>query len=164
MRKITGTFALVLMALGLLVSSVGATVTFDPATGTGFVGKGDVQLALGYNNKQLQDNANNLVFTYESISVTETTWTCDKDSGPQTQERANTTTRTTQGVVSGVARVNNQITGFNLNGFSGTPTSSTTTSGPSVDSCPSSWTAIDKIVGDPVVTGGGLQVNGVVLQ
>ena len=34
-----------------------ASVTFDPNTGTGFVGKGDIQVPMGWNNKQLQNNA-----------------------------------------------------------------------------------------------------------
>lgn len=36
-----------------MVGSALATVTFDPGTGTGFVGKGDVQNAFGWNNAQL---------------------------------------------------------------------------------------------------------------
>jgi hypothetical protein len=32
-------------------------VTFNETNGTGFVGKGDVQVAFGWNNKQLQTNA-----------------------------------------------------------------------------------------------------------
>jgi hypothetical protein len=42
-----------------------AAVYFDSEAGTGFVGKGDVQLAFGWNNKQLQDNAERVSFTYE---------------------------------------------------------------------------------------------------
>src|SRR5919198_969081 len=50
-----------------------AAVTFDPscpftpsnATGKcGFVGKGDVQTVLGYNNDKMQKNASKLAFTY----------------------------------------------------------------------------------------------------
>jgi hypothetical protein len=33
------------------------------ADGTGFVGKGDVQTALGWNNQKLQSNATKLAFT-----------------------------------------------------------------------------------------------------
>ena len=42
----------VLAAIAALAVSTAAlaTVTFDPATGIGFVGKGDVQLAFGWNN------------------------------------------------------------------------------------------------------------------
>jgi hypothetical protein len=58
--KVTGA---ALATLALTIPAANAAVTFDPATGTGFVGKGDVQSALGYNNTQLQKNANSLVFT-----------------------------------------------------------------------------------------------------
>lgn len=151
-------------SVALVATSASAAVTFDPSTGTGFVGKGDVQTALHYNNKQLQENANSLEFTYSSTSATETTWTCDRDGGPQSQERTNTTTTTVQGVVGTVARERNQITGFNLTGFSGAPTENTENEGPKVGSCPTFWTAIDLVEGDPVVTDGGLYVNGVLLQ
>lgn len=160
MRKLIGTFALVLMALGLLVAPASAyTLNAD---GTGFVGKGEVQTALGLNNNQLQQQAGTLVFTFESTTVSETTWTCDKDNGPQTQERERTTTTETQGVVSSIARERNQITGFNLNGFSSS-TSEVTFDGPRVGSCPSGWTAIDTVQGEPELVSSSLKVNGVAL-
>src|ERR671918_1859956 len=48
-------------------------VTVNPADGTGFVGKGDVQLIFGWNNKALQDNAGSVEFRANSTVVTETT-------------------------------------------------------------------------------------------
>lgn len=121
-----------------------AAVSFDPESGTGFVGKGDVQTALGWNNKQLQDNAGNVQFRATSEVVTEVTWECtrfDRDGNPtdQSQEREQTTTTTIQGVVSKVDRERNQITGFTLTGYSGTPTETTDTDGPAVGTCPSGW-------------------------
>jgi hypothetical protein len=47
-------------------------------------------------------------------SVEETTWTCDRDGGPQTQGRHRT--KTNQGVLDSVARERNQVTGFILAG------------------------------------------------
>jgi hypothetical protein len=41
----------------MLATAALAAVTFDVNTGFGFVGKGDVQLAFGWNNKALQTNA-----------------------------------------------------------------------------------------------------------
>ena len=58
--KVTGA---ALATLALTIPAAHAAVTFDPATGTGFVGKGAVQSALGYNNAHLQKNASTLVFT-----------------------------------------------------------------------------------------------------
>jgi hypothetical protein len=62
---------LVVAMLGMFSTSVFASVTFDPATGTGFVGKGDVQSVLGLNNAGLQAIAGNLKFAYEAVDVYE---------------------------------------------------------------------------------------------
>jgi hypothetical protein len=57
----------------LMAGPANAAVAFDPtcsltpSNGTGkcgFVGKGDVQTVLGYNNAQMQSNASKLAFTY----------------------------------------------------------------------------------------------------
>ena len=150
-----------------------ASVTFDPATGTGFVGKGDVQLALGLNNAQLQQQAGSLAFTYNASStvVTEVSWICtnDRNENLQQRERTTTTESSTVGVVNAVARVRNQITGFNLNGYVGDPvvTSSSSTEGPPLNSCPSGPWMLTTAAGDPVevssVTTDDLLVNGVAL-
>ncbi|MGI8545384.1 MAG: hypothetical protein ACR2MD_18160 [Aridibacter sp.] len=115
--------------------------------GKGFVGKGDVQLAFGWNNAALQANADIVSFALEthSSTVTEVTWVCTKDNG-NTQERARITTTESSsgGVVSALARLKNQISGFNLLGFvnpNTTPTTSTSTEGPAVSSCPTNWVA-----------------------
>lgn len=118
-----------------------------------------MQLAYGWNNSQLQSNASGLDFSYSETEVAETTWTCDRDAGPQTQERANTTTTTTQGVVDVVERDNKrQVTGFTLTGFAGGATTTSSHEGPAVGSCPTYWTAINVVAGDPVVTESGLYV------
>jgi hypothetical protein len=140
-------------------AAVMALVTFDPATGKGFVGKGDVQLVDGWNNKKLQDNAAFVEFRASSVVATATTWTCDKDTGPNTQERSNTTTTTTEGLVTTIARERNQITGFTLDGYDGDPVVSEEHDGPTVGSCPTGWTAIDLVEGPSVPSGGGLEVR-----
>jgi hypothetical protein len=75
-KIVSGTLAGLLLsgaAVVGLAGAAGAAVTFDPscpyqpsnATGAcGFVGKGDVQSALGWNNDKLQKNANTLQFSY----------------------------------------------------------------------------------------------------
>lgn len=148
-----GKSALALTLSGFM--TVAAAAVYIDDEGVGFVGKGDVQLALDWNNKSLQEcvgstdtftnsEAGCLEFRVASKTVTETTWTCDRDAGHQTQERLNTTTTVFQGVVSSLARVKQQVTGFNLNGFvDGEPTTVTETDGPAVGSCPTGWTAID---------------------
>lgn len=154
--------ASVAAATALVSTAAFAAVTFDETTGAGFVGKGDVQYTLGLNNAQVQ--AATLVFTYASTTETVTEWTCDRDAGPQTQERSSTVTSSTQGVVSAVARVKNQITGYTLSGFVGTPTTAVVaTDGPAPLSCPSGWTAINASTSTSPVGDAGLLVNGVPL-
>ncbi|HZA52459.1 MAG TPA: hypothetical protein VE549_17060, partial [Myxococcaceae bacterium] len=128
-----------------------AAVTFDPETGTGFVGKGDVQLALGYNNALLQQNADTLVFEVERTVVTEVSWECTNDRNERIQERSRTTTTEIQAVLSSVARERNQITGFFLTGYDGEPTVTSTTDGPPVNSCPAGPWSLTTPAGDPVV-------------
>jgi len=136
-----------------------AAVTFDPTTGEGFVGKGDVQYTFDWNNAQLQAKADLVGFRYASSVSVETTWTCDRDAGPQTQERANTTTTSVQGLVDTVGRLKRQITGFNLLGWDGEVSETSESDGPAVGSCPTGWTAINIVVGEPVVSG-GFEVSG----
>jgi hypothetical protein len=154
--------ALVLTVIGTAV----AAVTFDSATGTGFVGKGDVQLALNMNNKQLQDNAGSLTFAAVTSEVTEVSWTCTNTNNENTQVRERTTTTSVQGVVSSVARERNQITGFNITGYSGSATSGSTTEGNPLNSCPSGPWTLTTPAGDPEVISSTsvLTVNGVPLQ
>jgi hypothetical protein len=136
-----------------------AIVSFDPATGTGFVGKGDVQLSFGgMNNKQIQTVANSVGFRANSTSVTEVSWECTNTNNDKVQERAQTTTSSVQGIVTTVARENSKgkdgaVTGFFLNGYIGNATTtSTSTEGPAVNSCPNSngtW-FLSTAAGDPV--------------
>ncbi|HVM53172.1 MAG TPA: hypothetical protein VM262_08240 [Acidimicrobiales bacterium] len=152
------------VAAGVLVVGgiAGAAVTFDPDAGSGFVGKGDVQLALGWNNKTLQDNAASVQFRFGGEEITEVSWVCTNTNNENTQERARTTTNDTQGVVASVARERNQVTGFHLTGYSGSVTSSSTTEGPALNSCPSGPWTLTSPAGDPEVigsSGGGLEVS-----
>jgi hypothetical protein len=152
--------AVVLMLTMLLSAGAAlAAVTFDSATGTGFVGKGDVQDVFDWNNKQLQDNAGSVQFRFVSEKVEETTWTCDRDAGPQIQERNRTTTTTTQQIVDKIAREKNQITGFNLTGYSGPAQESSTTEGPPEGSCPTGWTLTEGPTTETISSSGVLQVS-----
>jgi hypothetical protein len=60
MRKIILSVA---MLGALAVPTVASASVAVDSSGNGFVGKGDVQVAFGWNNKQLQDNAKNVTFT-----------------------------------------------------------------------------------------------------
>ena len=166
-RKINLLAAVAVVGVLGVAGAAIAAVTFDSETGKGFVGKGDVQLALEWNNKQLQDNVGSVSFSYDGTTTTvdESTWTCTHPTNGNTQERGRTTTTTssTAGVVSKIARERNQITGFVLDGYSGTPTHGTPvveTDGQQLFSCPSNWTLSDPQTLDPVTTTtGGLYVR-----
>ena len=152
-------------ATALISTAAFAAVTFDAETGTGFVGKGDVQLALGLNNAQVQ--AIEPVFTYAAVIVTEVSWTCLNTNNQQTQERERTTTSSVTGLVSSTARTRNQVTGYNLSGFdTATTTSTSSTEGPPLNSCPNpNSTNVLEPAGEPTVVSstGGLFVDGVAL-
>jgi hypothetical protein len=121
----------------------------DPVDGTGFIGKGDVQLALGFNNKQLQDAANALEFRMSAVVVTEVSWVCTNSNNQNSQERERTTTTTVGGLITAVERVKNQITGFKLIGREGTESSSSETEGNPLNSCPSGPWTLTTPAGDP---------------
>lgn len=146
-RKWTLALALVVIGAGVAL----AAVIFDPQTGMGFVGKGDVQLVYGWNNKQLQANAEFVEFRAVSEVVTERSWVCTNQNNQNTQERERTTTTTIEGLVDSIARERNQITGFNLLGYDGEPTQSSETEGPAVNSCPSGPWTLTTPAGDPEV-------------
>ena len=135
MRKSFSIGAALMFASAIL----SASFTFDPASGNGFVGKGDVQLAYGWNNKQLQDNAGGVGFTYQAQEQYkyDCTFTVevgrDKVREPRTQNRGKDTSL--NALVQYDARTQKQITGFTLIGLE-----TTTTTGGEVpvngDSCP----------------------------
>lgn len=118
MKKV---FALLSLVVLTAVTSF-ASVTFDPATGKGFVGKGDVQSVLGLNNAQVQVLP--LTFTYESEQTYEVTVEWDNEVGKnKVIEHKTITVRKTvevTGEISYTARKQNQISGFFLTGYSGT--------------------------------------------
>lgn len=103
-----------------------AAVTFDPATGTGFVGKGDVQLAFGWNNAALQGNAGGVTFSYTTADSYDAvcTWvTGEGTRGEKTHNVTHSTTTEVAGQVAYDARTHKQIDGFLLTGY-GTVTES----------------------------------------
>jgi hypothetical protein len=114
------------LALGALLASAAvayATVTFNPATGTGFVGKGDVQLAFGWNNAAAQRNARDVSFTYDVHTSYVATCTFTTGEGTRGERIHNIDHHKTVGVNAVVqydARTHKQVDGFFLNGFGAT--------------------------------------------
>lgn len=108
---------------GFMASLAMATVTFDPDTGYGFVGKGDIQLAFGWNNQQTQINTaqvGSLAFT-EVKQVTYSavcSWvTGEGTRGQKTHTINQTKTTVLNAAVSYDNRKMTQITGYNLTGL-----------------------------------------------
>jgi hypothetical protein len=147
-------------------AAMSAAVSFDPFTGNGFVGKGDVQDAFGWNNAQLQANADGVTFTFESES--QYAQSCMKDNARQTIYKDFKKSVEVDAAVSVQARKNPQgmVTGFELLGFGGEVSNASVPD----DLCnpgnadPSGW-VVDPSGVYPVVTqiggssAGGLFVN-----
>jgi len=177
MRKILITTALAATIVVGGVAAANASVTVNP-DGTGFVGKGDVQTVLGLNNGEMQKTP--VTFTQQTKTEQAFTWDCtktllDKDGTVKKvieQHRANVTTTDSTGIVSNVARVKNQITGYNLTGFGQTTTTSVV-DGPAPMSCPDDnpnpaepkfvLDAESAATGEMKTLSQGLFVNGVLL-
>jgi hypothetical protein len=127
------------MAAVSLMGGANAAITFNPETGAGFIGKGDVQLTYGWTNKQLQDNASKVQFRTFAETEVEYEWVCTQyqnNGNVNTHEKASSTTTKINGVVSSVARVKNQVTGFNLTKYSAVKSESSSSQGPALNSCP----------------------------
>jgi hypothetical protein len=140
-----------------------AAVTYDDATGTGFVGKGDVQLAFGWNNKQLQDNAGGVGFSYNSSDTYEATcsWVTGEGTRGEKTHFVNHDMHTSvSSVVSYDARTRNQVTGFILtgNGVTVVTGSIPVVGGPCMgnEGHDGTWSAVSD---GPVASTGGLFVN-----
>jgi hypothetical protein len=117
MKTRTAAFA---AAITLAGAAALAAVAFDPASGTGFVGKGDIQLAFGWNNDQLQRNAALVGFNYRqraSYSATCEFITGEGTRGQQTHDVAVTKMTMVNDQVLFDTRTHKQIDGFNLTGL-----------------------------------------------
>jgi hypothetical protein len=127
--KISKIVATISLLAATSVAGAAVILNYDSSgafNGTGFVGKGDVQLAFGWNNKQLQDNASGVSFAYSATARYSATcvWvTGEGTRGEHEHTISRTVTSKLVGSVAYDARVRNQITGFNLTGFQGEVTS-----------------------------------------
>jgi len=132
--------AISLMALAIPTAAM-ATVAVD-GTGTGFVGKGDVQTALGYgsgNDKAFQIDAAGVTFQYGDVAEISMAVVCTSD------DVTYVTQHNVLGTVTAAKTVNfttkgdkGKVTGYNLLGASGdaTYTSSLDTSRATMMACP----------------------------
>jgi hypothetical protein len=116
------------VVLSMLSGLTMAAVDFNQSTGVGFVGKGDVQLAFGWNNNQLQTNASGVSFAYKAVDTYTATceWTTGTGTrGERTHNVEHSKKTTVNSNIAYDARMRNQITGFNLTGAGGTTTTGT---------------------------------------
>ena len=106
-------FALV----GVIASSAAAlaAIEWTPESG-GFVGKGDVQSAFGWNNAGMQANSPAVTFVYEATGGY--SFECEWWTGPDHNRRHHTNTKTAEmdvnAVITGTRRTTGQFTGWNL--------------------------------------------------
>jgi len=107
---------------GILLAAAGSAsaYTMDSA-GVGWVGKGEVQSAYGWNNKTMQDNVGGVTFVYDSTSTYEVV--CEFDTpGGNHHVITNTKRSSVKATVGTDARNNSSgkqgpMTGWYLTGF-----------------------------------------------
>jgi hypothetical protein len=99
-------------------ATVMASVTFDAATGTGFVGKGDVQTAFGWNNAQAQAKIPYISFAADE-SQTRQQECLTEGQPPQIFTGYRHGLRTLNKNLSYDARMHQQIDGIFLTGYAG---------------------------------------------
>lgn len=125
-----------LAVVGALLATAGtalATVSFDTATGTGYVAKADVQAAFGWKEQTFQANARKLSFHSERL--TSWTWDCLIDGQLSTLTADEQISQAVDSAAVGTAIRKNtfSVTGFDLNGFSAVPSVGSAASCPSGD-------------------------------
>jgi hypothetical protein len=165
-KRVTG---LAFASLIVTAAVASAAILWTPTAG-GFVGKGDVQTALGMNNAALQAAvaADALEFTYESTDVYAAVCSWVTGEGTRGEQQHDVTIPrhvTLGGVVSYTGRNHNQIDGFFLDAADSQGGADVPTVG---DACVGNetgiaqngtWSAVSLLSS----SGGELQVNGVTL-
>jgi len=135
-QRIAVSLTLIVGALLATTGSVLATVTFDPATGTGYVDKADVQAAFGWKDQTFQANARKVSF--HVVHVTSWTWDCliDRESVTFVGDVQSSRAVEDEALGTAVGRTVRAVTGFDLNGFAGAAS-------PAPDSDPTSCPSSD---------------------
>jgi hypothetical protein len=111
--------AAALLALTVMTSA-SAAIRFNPETGVGFVGKGQVQLAFGWNNAELQANAENVRFEAWDIGWLRQVCVVNDPAFGMPPYYARIGQRGVEGSLDGGGRTmrgQRQFTGFNLTGW-----------------------------------------------
>jgi hypothetical protein len=159
MHRTTKIVVLAIVAVLATAAVASASVAFD--NGVGFVGKGDVQTALKWNNADFDNDVKSLKFTAGTqLMGNQTRWQCS--GGEQSQTSLVTQQRTPR--VTTLYNANGkQITGWNLTGFNYEYVSGKRVGAPYVGFCPAgeAFGGFLPNVFTTDVTDGGLKVNGV---
>ena len=160
MIRIIKIVALAALALLATASVASASVAVDD-TGNGYVGKGDVQSALKWNNSDFDKNVANLKFTAGTQSMSnQTRWQC---SGGEQSRTSTVVQSRTVNVTPVLSSNGKQITGWNLTGFGYQYLGGGYSGAPYVGYCPAgeSFGGFLPNVFTTDVTDGGLRVNGI---
>jgi hypothetical protein len=153
---------LMIIAASIAALAIPATAFASvDANGIGYVGKGDVQAALKWNNGDFDNKVKDLKFTAGTQSNSnQTRWQC---SGGE-QSRTSTVVQSRTVKVTPVLSSNGkQITGWDLTGFGFQYVSGGYSGAPYVGYCPAgeSFGGFLPNVFSTDVTDGGLKVNGI---
>lgn len=144
-RIVTIAMVIGLVFASLLAPRASAAVNFDPATGTGFIGKGDVQSAFGWNNATMQANANAVVF---SVRITQSVvLECTRETASQVLVKTfDRTVRVNSSLLfDGRYNRSNTLTGFVLSGYGEDP-------GVMGAECPTAWTLVSATAGEATIS------------
>lgn len=122
--KVTLAFAAAAASVALVATPASASVNVDHSTGLGWVGKGDVQLAFGWNNQAAQKYAEEVSFSVEEEAKYDVTceWTTETGGPNGKTIYHDVTVKKTTGINAAVsydARLKKQYTGYELLGFEG---------------------------------------------
>lgn len=113
-------FFTVFVAVAALLTTTAFASTFDQYSGTGFVGKGEVQSVFRWNNFATQQEANNVLFSYNSSRSYDVT--IEFDTGNPASPHGTTHLVVNQNQETSVTgsvdtRKNGQYSGWNLTGL-----------------------------------------------
>jgi hypothetical protein len=145
----------------LAVPAAGIASVSVEANGNGYVGKGDVQSALKWNNGDFDKNVGSLKFTAGTQTISnQSRWQCSGGEQSRTSTVVQSRTVKATPVLSSNGK---QITGWDLTGFGFQYVSGGYSGAPYNGYCPAgeSWVGFLPNVFTTDVTDGGLKVNGI---
>ncbi|MFI7581109.1 hypothetical protein [Kocuria kalidii] len=142
MKKLSTCLGIGVVTASMAVAApASAAAKYDPASGTGYVSKGEVQSALGWNNKEFQANADRVSFSVQTYQYLRMAWTCTEDGGDGTLEREGFRDNYRYGWIDTTPRERGQVVGFELSDYQYIVGISVPAGESETGVCPESWTA-----------------------